>query len=62
MLMAIAFVNSTPVKSALVNWLDSNGRRNTLRRSCDDEAPAAFGSVWSGAIILTRSSAGGRTR
>ena len=29
---------------------------------CDDEAQAAFGSVWSGAIVLTRSSAGGRTR
>ncbi len=33
-----------------------------LKRSCDDEAQAAFGSVWSGAIVLTRSSDGGRTR
>jgi hypothetical protein len=33
-----------------------------LRRSCDDEAQAAFGSVWSGATALTRSSDGGRTR
>jgi putative transposase len=33
-----------------------------LRRSCGDEAQAAFGSVWSGAIVLTRSSASGRTR
>src|SRR5262249_29213800 len=31
------------------------------RRSCDDEAQAAFGSVWSGAIVLTRSPGGGRT-
>ena len=30
--------------------------------SCDDEAHAAFGSVWSGVIVLTRSSGGGRTR
>ena len=30
--------------------------------SCDDEAQAAFGSVWSGAIALTRSPGGGRTR
>jgi len=30
--------------------------------SCDDEAQAAFGSVWSGAIVLTRSSGGGTTR
>ena len=30
--------------------------------SCDDEAQAAFGSVWSGVIVLTRSSGGGRTR
>ena len=29
---------------------------------CDDDAKAAFGSVWSGAIVLTRSPAGGRTR
>ena len=39
---------------------DSNGRRNTLKESCDDEAQAAFGSVWSGAIVLTRSPGGGR--
>jgi transposase InsO family protein len=32
------------------------------RRSCDDEAQAAFGSVWSGAIVLTRSSGSSRTR
>src|SRR6516165_1160195 len=32
------------------------------RRSCDDGAQAAFGSVWSGAIVLTRSPGGGRTR
>ena len=31
-------------------------------RSCDEEAQAAFGSVWSGAIVLTRSPGGGRTR
>src|SRR6516225_8028694 len=31
------------------------------RRSCDDGAQAAFGSVWSGAIVLTRSPGGGRT-
>ncbi len=31
-------------------------------RSCDDKAQAAFGSVWSGAIVLTRSSGGGSTR
>jgi transposase InsO family protein len=31
-------------------------------RSCDEEAQAAFGPVWSGAIVLTRSSGGGRTR
>jgi transposase InsO family protein len=29
---------------------------------CDEEAQAAFGSVWSGAIVLTRSTAGGRAR
>ena len=43
--------------------LDSNGHRNTLKGgSCDEEAQAAFGSVWSGAIVLTRSPDGGRTR
>ena len=31
-------------------------------RSCDEEAQAAFGPVWSGAIVLTRSPGGGRTR
>jgi len=31
------------------------------RRSCDDGAKAAFESVWSGAIVLTRSPGGGRT-
>jgi putative transposase len=31
------------------------------RRSCDDRAQAAFGSVWSGTIVLTRSPGGGRT-
>ena len=41
---------------------DSNGRRNTLKEECDDEAQAAFGSVWSGTIVLTRSPGGGRTR
>jgi len=30
--------------------------------SCDEEAQAAFGPVWSGAIVLTRSAGGGRTR
>ena len=30
--------------------------------SCDDGAQAAFGPVWSGAIVLTRSSSPGRTR
>lgn len=30
--------------------------------SCDDGAQAAFGSIWSGAIVLTRSSGSGRTR
>ena len=29
---------------------------------CDEEAQAAFGSVWSGAIVLTRSTVGGRSR
>jgi hypothetical protein len=29
---------------------------------CDEEAQAAFRSVWSGAIVLTRSTAGGRAR
>jgi hypothetical protein len=32
------------------------------RRSCDDEAQAAFGSVRSDPIVLTRSSSGGRAR
>ena len=31
-------------------------------RSCDEEAQAAFGPVWSGAIVLSRSPGGGRTR
>src|SRR5262252_1292577 len=31
------------------------------RRSCDDGAKAAFESVWSGVIVLTRSPGGGRT-
>jgi putative transposase len=31
-------------------------------RSCDEEAQAAFGPVWSGAIVLTRSPGGSRTR
>ncbi len=30
--------------------------------SCDDEAQAEFGSVWSGAIVLTRSPGGGTAR
>src|SRR5260370_5593290 len=30
MLMAMAFYNSRPVKSAPVNWVNSSGRRNTL--------------------------------
>jgi hypothetical protein len=29
---------------------------------CDEEAQAAFGSVWSGAIDVTRSTVCGRTR
>jgi transposase InsO family protein len=31
-------------------------------RSCDEEAQAAFGPVWSSAIVLTRSPGGCRTR
>jgi putative transposase len=29
---------------------------------CDEHSKAAFGSVWAGAIVVTRSTAGGRTR
>jgi hypothetical protein len=29
---------------------------------CDEEIQAAFGSIWAGAIVVTRSTAGGRTR
>jgi len=29
---------------------------------CDEHSKAAFGSIWAGAIIVTRSTAGGRTR
>jgi putative transposase len=30
--------------------------------SCDEHSKAAFGSIWAGAIVVTRSTAGGRTR
>ena len=29
---------------------------------CDEHSKAAFGSIWAGAIVVTRSTAGGRTR
>jgi transposase InsO family protein len=29
---------------------------------CDEEAQAAFGSMWAGAVVVTRSTVGGRTR
>jgi hypothetical protein len=29
---------------------------------CDDHSKAAFGSIWTGTIAVTRSTAGGRTR
>jgi transposase InsO family protein len=29
---------------------------------CDEHSPAAFESIWAGAIVVTRSTAGGRTR
>ena len=29
---------------------------------CDEEAQAAFGSIWAGAIVVTRSTVGGGTR
>jgi putative transposase len=29
---------------------------------CDEHSKATFGSVWAGAIVVTRSAAGGRTR
>ena len=32
-----------------------------LGSSCDDEAQAAFGWIWSSAIVVTRSPGGGRT-
>jgi hypothetical protein len=32
------------------------------KEGCDEETAAAFGSVQSGAIVLTRSTADGRTR
>jgi hypothetical protein len=28
---------------------------------CDEHSKAAFGSIWSGAFVVTRSTAGGRT-
>ena len=41
---------------------DSSGRRNALKGGgCDEEAQAAFGSVWPGALVVTGSTAGGRT-
>jgi hypothetical protein len=29
---------------------------------CDEHSKAAFGSIWAGAIVVTRSTAGSRTR
>jgi hypothetical protein len=29
---------------------------------CDEELQAAFGSIWAGTIVVTRSTTGGRTR
>jgi putative transposase len=29
---------------------------------CDEEAQAAFGPMWAGAVVVTRSTVGGRTR
>jgi putative transposase len=29
---------------------------------CDEEAQAAFGSMWAGTIVVTRSTVGGRAR
>jgi putative transposase len=30
--------------------------------SCDEHSKAAFGSIWAGTIVVTRSTTGGRTR
>src|SRR5215468_2459203 len=51
---------SAPMPATILGWAQMVVA-TPRRRSCDDEAQAAFGSVWSGAIVLTRSSGGSRT-
>ena len=36
--------------------------QHPLEGSCDDQSKAAFGSIWAGALVVTRSAAGGGTR
>jgi hypothetical protein len=65
----MALAARRPPPGSLIHHSD-RGVQGEFKRSsqhpdeggCDEHSKAAFGSVWAGAIVVTRSTAGGRTR